>query len=136
LTLQIVAELASELGERRRGDLVYASLEPHAGLMVSHDLIRVVTGSVEAVLGRLALLGGRCDAAVAHYERAALRDEAAGLLPALGQAKVGLARALLARRGRGERERARDLLADVAAGGPGLARRQALELGERASKTS
>jgi tetratricopeptide (TPR) repeat protein len=136
LTLQIVAELASELGDRRRGELLYASLEPHAGLMVSHDLIRVVTGSVETVLGRLALLGGRPEAAVAHYERAIERDEAAGLAPGLALARVGLARALLARRGRGERERARDLLAGVLAGGPSLARRHALELGERASKAS
>ncbi len=136
LTLQIVAEIASELGDRRRGELLYASLRPHAELMVSHDLVRVVTGSVEAVLGRLALLGGRPDAAIAHYERAAARAEAAGLVPALGLAQVGLARALLARGRRGECSRARGLLAAVLAGGPSLARRQAQELRARAQKAS
>jgi DNA-binding winged helix-turn-helix (wHTH) protein len=134
LTLQIVAEVASELGDRRRGEILYGWLRPHAELLVSHDLIRVATGSVEAVLGRLALLGGRADEAIAHYERAGERAEAAGLAPALGLARVGLARSLLARRGRGDRERARRLLAGVLAGGPGLARRQARELAGPAPK--
>jgi hypothetical protein len=134
LTLQIVAEVAAELGDRRRGEILYAWLRPHAELLVSHDLIRVASGSVEAVLGRLALLGGRADEAIAHYERAAERAEAAGLAPGLGLARVGLARALVARSGRGDRERARRLLAGVLAGGPSLARRQAVELvGPKAS---
>jgi DNA-binding winged helix-turn-helix (wHTH) protein/tetratricopeptide (TPR) repeat protein len=128
LTLQLLSELVSELGDRRRGELLYAWLAPHAGLMVSHDLIRVVTGSVEGVLGRLALLAGRSDAAIAHYERAIRRDAAAGLAPGLGLAQVGLARALLARGGRAGSERAQELLADVLSGGPNLARRHAREL--------
>jgi hypothetical protein len=134
MTLQLLVEIASELGDRRRGELLHAALLPHAGLFVSHDLIRVATGSVEALLGRLALLGDRAEAAVAHYERAAARAEATDLAPALGLARVGLARALLARGGRGARERARGLLADVLAGGPSLARRQAEELRRRAPK--
>jgi DNA-binding winged helix-turn-helix (wHTH) protein len=134
LTLQIVAELASELGDRGRGELLYAWLRPHAQLLVSHDLIRVATGSVEAVLGRLALLLSLPERAIAHYERALECARAAGLAPALGLAQMGLARALLARAGRGERERARGLLAGVLAGGPSLARRQALELRKGAAK--
>jgi hypothetical protein len=136
LTLQIVAEVAAELGDRRRGQRLYAALEPHADLLVSHDLVRVATGSVEAVLGRLALLDGRVDASIAHYERGAERCRRAGLAPALGLAQVGLARALFEHGRRGDAERARGILAELLAGAPSLARRQAVELRERTPKAS
>jgi len=74
--------------------------------MVTHDLIRTVSGSVWACLGELASGLGRHDDAVAHYERAIEIEEAAGLAPAALASRAGLARACTLRGGPGDAERA------------------------------
>ncbi|SDE65373.1 regulatory protein, luxR family [Blastococcus fimeti] len=56
-------------------------------------------GSMSGLLGRLAVVRGRPDEAVAHFERALVTDTATGARPAVVHDRVGLAGALL-RRGR------------------------------------
>jgi len=129
LAMRQIADLAIEFEDRRRGEILYDALLPYRTLMVSHDLLRLVAETVESVLGSLALLAGGTDRAIAHYEQARERAEGLGLRPALGVAELGLARALAQRAGRGDRARARRLLARLAAGPPSLARRRAESLG-------
>ena len=93
LALDVIADLAVEFEDRRRGEILYAMLLPYRGLLISHDLLRVVTETAEGLLGMLALLTNRVDEALAHYERAVERAEGLGLAPALRLAQQGLARA-------------------------------------------
>jgi tetratricopeptide (TPR) repeat protein len=98
------------LGEREAAALLYELLQPHARLMVVHDLIRAVPGSVDSVLGSLAGAIGRVDEGCAHFEAAVAREQALGLRPALCASRVGLARLLRARGGPGESARAESLI--------------------------
>jgi DNA-binding winged helix-turn-helix (wHTH) protein len=124
-TVDVLADLVVGFGDQRRGEILYQALLPYRALLISHDLLRVVTETAEGVLGQLALLGDRVDDALAHYERARERSEALGLVPALGLAKLGLARSWLRRGASADRARAERLLAEIAAGPPGAARRDA-----------
>jgi tetratricopeptide (TPR) repeat protein len=135
-TVQSLAGVASELGDRRRGEILYGALRPYARLMVSHDLVRVVTATVEGVQGELALLCDRPQAAIEHAERAEARARAAGLQPALGHAQAVLCLALRRRGQRGDRARAGRLLAEVEARGPSLALRMLGEARAAAPKGS
>jgi hypothetical protein len=133
-TVDALSEVATELGDARRGAVLYAALEPYESLLVSHDLVRVATATVAGLRGGLALLCDRTDAAIAHAEAGAERARAAGLLPALGQAQAVCAAALLRRGARGDRARARRLLAELEARGPSRALRSARSLREAAAK--
>jgi len=128
LALDVVADLAVEFEDRRRGEILHAMLLPYRGLLISHDLLRVVTETAEGLLGLLALLADRVDDAIAHYERALERAAGLGLAPLLDQAKLGLARSLRRRAAVGDGVRARRLLADVLSGPPSGARRNAESL--------
>jgi tetratricopeptide (TPR) repeat protein len=119
-TLDVLADLVVAFDDRRRGEILYRALLPYRALLISHDLMRVVTETAESVLGLLALQGGRVEDALEHYQRAHERAEALGLAPALGQAKLGLARAWLRRGAPGDRELAERRLAEIA-GGPRIA---------------
>jgi DNA-binding winged helix-turn-helix (wHTH) protein len=114
ITMDALADLAVELDDRRRSEILYERLLPYRGLLVSHDLLRVVTETVEGVLGVLALHVGRVGDAIEHLERGVERAEKHGLRPALRLAQLGLAKALVARAGRGDRARARRVLARAA----------------------
>ena len=121
LAMGILTDAAFELGDRGVMQQLYTMLWPYRELMVTHDLIRTVSGSVWACLGELASGLGRHDDAVAHYEQAIEREAAAGLAPAAQSSLTGLARACVLRGGPGDRDRAAALrervAADVAAGG-------------------
>lgn len=116
LCMGALANLAFHLGDARRGEELYALLAPYSERVVSHDLLRTVAGSVHGVLGELAVLTGRHDEAVAHYERALEVEDALGARPAFHASEAGLARALRARAAPGDGERARELLASAEAG--------------------
>lgn len=106
LAMGMLADAAYELDDRAVMEQLYAMLWPYRELMVTHDLIRTVSGSVWACLGELASGLARHDDAVAHYERAIEREEAAGLAPAALASRAGLARACMIRGGPGDAERA------------------------------
>jgi tetratricopeptide (TPR) repeat protein len=115
-TLDVLADLAVGFEDTPRCETLYRTLLPYRALLISHDLMRVVTETAEGVLGQLALQCGRVEDALDHYERAHERAEGLGLAPALGQAKLGLARAWLRRGASGDRVRAERQLAEIAAG--------------------
>jgi hypothetical protein len=93
ITLDVIADLALDFEDARRAAILYDRLLPYRALLVSHDLLRVVTEPAEAVLGTLALATGRAADALAHYERALERALQLGLRPAQRLAREGLARA-------------------------------------------
>lgn len=124
LAMGILSDVAFELGARDVMEDLHAMLWPYRELMVTHDLIRTVSGSVWSCLGELAAGLARHDDAIAHYEKAIEREEAAGLWPSALSSRAGLACACLMRGGPGDRERAAALVvridADAAAGGYAL----------------
>ena len=71
-------------------------------------------------LGELALVLGRYDAAVAHYEAALERERAAGARAAMISSRVGLARVLRVRGAAGDAARAEALLGEVETGSAAL----------------
>jgi DNA-binding SARP family transcriptional activator/tetratricopeptide (TPR) repeat protein len=95
----LLAELAIELGDAERAEILYERLEPCAGSVIVFGVGVICWGSTARWLGRLALLTGRRPAALAHLERA-VRVNAALRAPALlAHAQLDLATAL----GTGER---------------------------------
>ena len=110
LVMAMLALAAARIGTPEQAGELTRKLLPFRHLMVSHDLMRSVAGSVEQPLGILALARGRPAEAVEHFEAAQERERAMGLRPALVRSGIGLARALK-RRGRagdvGRAQRAR-----------------------------
>lgn len=116
LAMNMLADLACRLGDAKRGNQIADLLASYSELIICHDLLRTVAGSVQGVLGQLAQLSGRSDDAVAHYERAVEIEAGLGALPSLHGSQAGLAEALAARGDPGDRERSRDLAAAATAG--------------------
>jgi len=114
--MSVLAELAFHLGDVERGEQLRALLAPYEDHIVSHDLLRAVSGSVHSVLGLLSTLAGRFDEAVQCYERALVREAALGAPCALHTSEAGLARALEARGEPGDLERAGALWASAEGG--------------------
>jgi len=115
LTAAILSDVILGLGDRERAAELYDVLLPYAHLLAFHDLLRTFAGSVSGELGELALVLGRYDAGVAHYEAALAREHAVGARAAEISSKVGLARVLRARGAAGDEPRALALLREVAA---------------------
>jgi hypothetical protein len=106
VAMALLAIVVTRTQDRSAGQTLYAKLLPHRQLMLSHDLMRSVAGSVASPLGTLALLCGRTDEAVAHFEFAQARERAMGLRPALVRSGMGLALALRMRGAPGDVARA------------------------------
>jgi DNA-binding winged helix-turn-helix (wHTH) protein len=133
LAMGMLTVAVTRLGDRARAEALYARLLPVRHLMVSHDLMRAVAGSVEAPLGSLALACGRAADALGHFEAAQARERAMALRPALVRSALGLAAALELRGGPGDAERAARTRAEAAAEAARLGMRLA-QLPEPAQK--
>ena len=105
--------VASELGDERRGALLYELLAPYADLMMIHDILRANIGCTATVLGSLATLLGRHEEAAGHFENAIARETAMEARAAALRSKAGLARLLLRRGAPGDRERSETLADEV-----------------------
>jgi DNA-binding winged helix-turn-helix (wHTH) protein/tetratricopeptide (TPR) repeat protein len=114
LTAAILSDLILALGDRERAAELYDVLLPYAHLLAFHDLLRTFAGSVSGELGELALVLGRHDAGVAHYEAALARERAVGARAAAVSSRVGLARTLRTRGKSGDLARSDALLGEVA----------------------
>jgi class 3 adenylate cyclase len=104
------AWLCARLG---RGDCVpglRSKLEPYADQLVVVSLAGGVTGSVAFYLGLLSTTVGDWQQAEAHFAAAATTHERIGAPTWLARNRLEWARMLLARRGDGDAERARELL--------------------------
>lgn len=77
-TLDHAAKLAAALEDRERCQQLYALLEPHAGEIVVAGGAVAVYGAVDRVLGLMAGVLGRTDAAVGHLRDAVAINEALG----------------------------------------------------------
>ena len=114
-TLSTVAVL---LGDDVRAAQLYQLLLPYADLVIVHDLLRSVGGTVAATLGSLATLLGRYEDGERHFGQARAREIAIGGMTAVMD-RPAYARLLLTRNGPGDRARALALLEEV---GQGMAR--------------
>ena len=134
VTMDGLSTMAVLLEDRARAAELYELLAPYADLIVTHDLLRSISGSVAAALGGLATLLGHYDAGAAHFEHAIEKETALGGITATLSSKPGYARLLLARGRPGDRARAESLLAEVRLGdGRARHRAQLAAHGARAS---
>ncbi|MDJ0868044.1 MAG: AAA family ATPase [Myxococcota bacterium] len=106
---------------------IHELLLPCAELNTLHELLRCDTGPVAYYLGELAAGLGRLDAALAHHEAALALSQRMAAPPHVARSQAACARVLLARGGRSDRARARDLLAAAGATAERLGLRQVLQ---------
>ena len=109
----IAAIAVAALGDRERAAKLHRELLPGAGGIVVGGAGAAYLGPVSHHLGVLATLGGRAAEAVEQLTEAVAVNERAGALPWLARSRFELARALAARRERGDSEQAGGLLADA-----------------------
>jgi hypothetical protein len=97
-----IADAASELGDAGVAAQAYEQLRRFAGRPVMPSLAVVCFGSVERVLGRVALARDDVEGAVRHLERAVDANVRLGNRPLAACARADLAHALLRRGARGD----------------------------------
>jgi eukaryotic-like serine/threonine-protein kinase len=101
-----LAECCAWLGDAERAAILHDRLAPFAGLNVIVGRLCSCQGPVDLYLGRLSMTIGRVEEALAHYERAAELARRIGDRPILIEARFGIGKALAARGGSGDAERA------------------------------
>ncbi len=97
-------ELAAGLGDLDGAATCYRLAEPYAGYYL--NATTNCYGAADRLLGVIASACGRHDAADRHLAAAAAMEERIGALPFLARAQLAHARALVARGGAGDRDRA------------------------------
>ena len=131
ITVCQLAELIALLGDAERARVLAPLLAPFAD---RHVVMGVCAGSLGAAArfcGLLAETSGDLDGAIAHYEHALAANARFGTRVWLAQTELDCARALCARAGRGDRERAARLLDESASHAAELG---LLRLGEHVSR--
>jgi DNA-binding CsgD family transcriptional regulator len=110
VVLVLASLVCAALGDGIRAEQLYELLLPYDGrnILVSEGVACV--GAAAGYLGLLASTARRATDAERHLEDAIALNSRAGGRPWLAQAQYELARLLLARRGPGDRARARELL--------------------------
>ena len=109
----LMAELCGRLGDVDAARQLHDLLMPCRGTIVS--IFNVTAGPVNHYLGVLDATLGRHPEAESHFEAAAAMDERMGAPTWLARTHLEWARMLLARRGAGDAERARELLGQALA---------------------
>lgn len=112
VTIGALSTLAILLHDRDAAARLYDLLCPYAELVLVHDLLRSINGSVATALGSLAALLGRFDIAERHFADAAAKQAAMGGLVIMSH-RSGFAYLLRARDGPGDRERANAVLDEL-----------------------
>ena len=108
--LSLLAESAAMLGDAERSESAYRELLPYEGLVIVVARAAACGGPVDRILGLLAQARGRRDDAARHLRRAIEISGRIGDRPGEAISRVDLAEVLLGRDGRGDRERALELL--------------------------
>jgi DNA-binding SARP family transcriptional activator/tetratricopeptide (TPR) repeat protein len=107
--MSLLAETSALLGHRDSAPVLYRLLVPWAAFNVV-DVGEGIRGSVARYLGMLATTVERWDEAERHFEKALAFNTSMGARPWLAHTASDYARMLRARNGRGDHERADELL--------------------------
>jgi len=109
----LLAEVCGALGDGARAEPLYALLEPYAGRNVVVGRAATCNGAASRLLGILAGAMRAWELAEGHFISALAMHERMGARPWVARTQLAYAEMLLARRRRGDRARARDLLSDA-----------------------
>ena len=109
----LLSEVCGALGDGARAERLYALLEPYAGRNVLVGRAATCNGSASRLLGILAGAMRSWELAEGHFIDAMTMHERMGARPWLARTQLAYAEMLLTRRRRGDRSRARELLADA-----------------------
>ena len=108
-----LAEVCGRLGDRERAQELCGLLAPYAERNVVVGRASTCHGSASRLLGILAATTRDWDAAEGHFEAALALHERMGSRPWQARTLVAWAEMVLARRAKGDKARARELLADA-----------------------
>jgi DNA-binding CsgD family transcriptional regulator/tetratricopeptide (TPR) repeat protein len=103
-TVVHTGELAAGLGDLELAERCYSLVAPYAGCYLNGAT--ACYGSLDRALGDIASACGQHDQADRHLATAVAMEERIGALPALAEAQLSHARALIARAAPGDRNRA------------------------------
>jgi tetratricopeptide (TPR) repeat protein len=120
LHLMMVAELAYQLGDAEAARSVRDQLTPYADRFIVTGGAVGCGGAVSRLLGLCALTLGQLDEAVEWLREAVASNRRIGAAPFVARAQAELATALRRRDRPGDREEARQLLAEAAGAAAGL----------------
>jgi hypothetical protein len=109
----LLAEVCGALGDGERAEALYAQLEPYAGRNVVVGRAATCNGAASRLLGILAAAMGSWELAEGHFISALAMHERMGARPWVARTQLAYAEMLLTRRRRGDKARARELLADA-----------------------
>ena len=109
----LLAEVCGALGDGERAEPLYALLEPYAGRNVVVGRAATCNGAASRLLGTLAAAMREWELAEGHFIDALAMHERMGARPWVARTQLAYAEMLLARRRRGDKARARELLADA-----------------------
>ena len=110
----LLAEVCGALGDGARAEALYAQLEPYAGRNVVVGRAATCNGAASRLLGILAAAMRAWELAESHFISALAMHERMGARPWVARTQLAYAEMLLTRRQRGDKARARELLADAA----------------------
>jgi class 3 adenylate cyclase len=111
ISLALLAEAAVFLEDVRRARVLYEHLLPFDGLNIVAGRAAACYGPVARILGTLAAVDGRPDAAERHFTDGLAMSDRMGNRPFSALGRYQLAHLLLDRNRQGDRERALELLA-------------------------
>jgi DNA-binding SARP family transcriptional activator/tetratricopeptide (TPR) repeat protein len=113
IAVTLLAEVCGALGDGARAEELYAVLEPYAGRNVVVGRAATCNGAAARLLGILAAAMRSWELAEGHFISALAMHERMGARPWVARTQLAYAEMLLTRRRRGDKARARELLADA-----------------------
>jgi DNA-binding SARP family transcriptional activator/tetratricopeptide (TPR) repeat protein len=113
IAVTLLAEVCGALGDGDRAEGLYELLEPYAGRNVVVGRAATCNGAASRLLGILAGAMRSWELAEGHFINALAMHERMGAKPWVARTQLAYAEMLLARRKRGDKARARELLADA-----------------------
>ncbi len=111
--ITLLAEVCGALGDGDRAQALYDALEPYAGRNVVVGRAATCNGAASRLLGILAAAMRQWELAESHFISALAMHERMGARPWVARTQLAYAEMLLTRRQRGDKARARELLADA-----------------------
>jgi DNA-binding SARP family transcriptional activator len=121
IAVTLLAEVGGALDDGERAEVLYGLLQPYAGRNVVVGRAATCNGAASRLLGILATARRSWDVAEEHFLEAQALHARMGARPWEARTSVAFAEMLLARRRRGDKARARELLADAAVAADALA---------------